>query len=670
MDTAQRRVLGLVAIASWLLIDAVRTAGPLLSDLFDTSLTLATASALLTFAAGGVLAWVCSIAGRHFGHGVVVLFMLAVTAVLRLGLPLLDGGWLIATGLYLTALALTTVVLAARVAMGNGGGGSLLAGTALGGAGAVTEQTLLRTWDAVWRADALGWVALATLAALAVWVGWRCRTLEPAAASRGWWAYGLFWSLLLFAFANVAWVNAQTDERMSIGAAVAIISLVTAALLAAQEARTSRLVLAVLGSVGVGALVVLVLRPGTAALVALPIAAAVTALGAARFMRARPSTVARRLGAATVFGLAIIGPLLLVQLDYVRPLPVPAGLVMAAAGAAVVIAAAWLAWTSSPVGAGDGRWIAPGVLLRAGAALVVGGGLVAWTHSTYEQEPRVSADFLITPTALTWNVHYGVTPGLTGGPSVQLDQVADTLRSSGADVMMLQEVERGWVLAGGTDMVEYLAGELRLPFSYAGAHDPQLGNAILTSRAHAEPRTLELDRGDGPQDRSALAVDFMGATFVTAHLQSTADAEATREAQVEQLAAWLDVPQPVVIGADLNATPDSRVLAALTSAGFVDAQQAVGIPGPTYLGTEADGSESATLDYLLGRGVEFTSFATLGVPYSDHLPVLARVATGAVPPTDTGADINETQPDAGPSPSASPSVSPSTTVSPSATASS
>ncbi|MFW2513920.1 endonuclease/exonuclease/phosphatase family protein [Demequina sp. SO4-13] len=691
MISAQRRALFLVAVASWLLLDSIRTAGPLLVPLYEDSLIIAVAAAIGTFAGGGVLAWLAAMVGRHFGHGIVVLYLLGVLAVLRLGLPFIGGGWLIAAGLYLVAFAIAGVVMTTRVAIGNGGSGTALAGTALGVAAAVVEHTVLRTWDAVWREDLLGWIAMGLVAALAIAAGALGRTLEPAPSSRGWWAFGLHWSLLVFAFANVGWVNAQTDLRMSAGAAITIVSLCLGAGLAAQVHRVSRVVTAVIAAVGAVALAVVMLLPGTDAALALPVATAATTLAAAHALRPAASTPARRLVAALVFGLAMIGPALVMQLDYEISLGVPPLTVAVAAGVAVLTYGTWRAWSAD--GAADARaaglepdrthgtddsvlepdshspdvapegntrpsgWIAPGVPLAAALGVVAAIGVGAWTHTTYEQPRVYSADFIQAPYVTSWNVHFGVTHEAGAGPRVDPDEIAAALQ--GTDVAMLQEVQRGWLLGGGTDMVEFLAGELDLPYSFAAAHDRQFGNLILTSRPHADPRTLELSYGDGPQGRSALAVDFMGATYASAHLQSTDDADQTRVTQVEELLAWLDAPQPTVVGGDFNVEPGSPVHRAMIDAGFASAQEEIGVIGPTYVGPDLTGEQAAQIDYLFGRNVEFTEFELRSLPWSDHWPLTARASTGALAPTDPEADLNEVQPAPAPSPSPSASASPS-----------
>ena len=672
MNNAQPRVIGLVAIASWLLLDSVRMAGPLLSGLYETSHISATLATIATFGGGGVLAWIGAMLGRNFGHGTVMMFLLGALAVLRLGLPFVSDGWLIAAGLYLAAFAIAAVVMTTRIAMGNGGPGYVLAGTSLGAAAAVAEQAVLRTWDAVWRADGLGWAAMALVAVLAIFNGWRCRSLEPAGASRGWWALGLHWSLLVVAFANVAWVNAQTDMRMSYGAALAVIALCVSAGLAAQSHRVSRITMIVIGVLGIIAMGIFLQREGSLTAIALPVALAATTLAAAQSLRTSDSSPARRFLAAVVFGLAIIVPPVLVQIETDLPLGFPHLAVMLAAGVAVIAygaAQTWSAADKTPAG----PWILPGVVLRVGVGVVVAVGVGYWTHTTYEQERNYSADFLAAPYLLSWNVHQGVTHEMASGPRIDLDEVA--LAVAGHDVIALQEVNRGTLFGGGTDMLEFLAGELELPYSYSAAHDRQYGNAIFTSRPHSNPRDVELTQDAGPERRSALAVDFMGTTFASAHLQTTDDANDSRQTQAEELAEWLSGEHPTVVAAALGCPPGSPAHAAMLQFGFHDVQAAWEVDSPTYIGPGIEGENAEIRDFLFVRHVEVPEFSLLPVPWSDHFPLVARIATGAQAPTVADIDRNEVQPlpsDAvvppvvpspTPDPTASPSASPSPAVS-------
>ncbi|GMA34829.1 hypothetical protein GCM10025876_10330 [Demequina litorisediminis] len=184
---------------------------------------------------------------------------------------------------------------------------------------------------------------------------------------------------------------------------------------------------------------------------------------------------------------------------------------------------------------------------------------------------------------------------------------------------MLQEVDRGGLLGGGTDMVEYLAGETRMEIAYAPAASAQVGNAILTSRAHSGERTIELPEApDGPA-RSALAIDFMGATYASAQLSGD-QADAAAE-QAATLASALAGTEVAVVGADLGdalgtEAPDSSALDTLADAGW-DAL--------AHGSATVDGEEIAGVGVIIGRAVTLDEVAVVATVGSDHAPLIARV---------------------------------------------
>ncbi|WP_284327630.1 hypothetical protein [Demequina litorisediminis] len=418
MDSAQRRALGLVAVAAWLLIDSLRTAGPLLLDLSESGPAPAALAAVATAAGAALIAWIASETAKHLGHGGTVAFLISVVAVFRLALPVLSGTWLIGAGLYLLALALAAVVMTARVALGNGGGSALLAGTSLGAGAALAEQALLRTFDAPWRQDEWGWNALAVVAVLAIVNGIRCRDLEPAPSSRGWWAYGLYWAGLLFGFANLAWINVQADVRMSGGLILGMLGAVLGAHLASQStALTVPLRVTILG-LGAVAAAVAFLTTGTTAAIAIPVAAAAAALGAALAIRPADVAPAARFGATLVFIAAVLAPLALTTIDRFAEVPLAAEAVMAVTVIAVIIGGGVRGWDLARGTALGGVW------LRVGVFTLLGAGLAGWTWNTYEQPRAFTMDFLTEPIAMTWNVHQGIAPTDQGGPAIRLDDIA------------------------------------------------------------------------------------------------------------------------------------------------------------------------------------------------------------------------------------------------------
>src|SRR5690606_11603502 len=134
---------------------------------------------------------------------------------LRCVVPVVAEDVLITVGLIMTALALALALSAARLAVVDGGGPVLAIGVALGASGAILEQVVVRTWDAVWRADALGWTLIIGLALAVVGTAWINRSARTERNTRGWWAYGLYMSVTLYALGNIAFVNSQSGLRMS-----------------------------------------------------------------------------------------------------------------------------------------------------------------------------------------------------------------------------------------------------------------------------------------------------------------------------------------------------------------------------------------------------------------------------------------------------------------------
>ena len=59
-----------------------------------------------------------------------------------------------------------------------------------------------------------------------------------------------------------------------------------------------------------------------------------------------------------------------------------------------------------------------------------------------------------------------------------LEAIAQVIEESGADVVALQEVSRGWLIDGSTDMAGWLSRRLGMPILFRGTTDPVWGNAI------------------------------------------------------------------------------------------------------------------------------------------------------------------------------------------------
>ena len=228
---------------------------------------------------------------------------------------------------------------------------------------------------------------------------------------------------------------------------------------------------------------------------------------------------------------------------------------------------------------------------------------------------------------VTWNLHYGVNDDAAVDPAT----IADTLRAQHADVIMLQEVNRGWPIGAGTDLAEWLSRALGMAYVWSPAADGQFGNVILSSLPMSDVRTGRLPYGQGPQRRSYARATVQlpsgrGVSVCTAHLQSVTDHHATRNAEIDTLLARCGHQRPAVLAGDLNAMPGWAEIAKFERAGLVSAQDATGHAGEL---TSPTVRPRYRPDWMFGTDdVSFSRFAVLRTRASDHFPLAATVRLG------------------------------------------
>ncbi len=174
--------------------------------------------------------------------------------------------------------------------------------------------------------------------------------------------------------------------------------------------------------------------------------------------------------------------------------------------------------------------------------------------------------------ALSLNLHGGRTPA--GDPA--LGRVAIELRAWDADLVLLQEVDRGRDRTGGVDQAQRLAGRLGFDAVYGPTRrfrPGSTGNAILSRWPVADVAQAALPGARGAYRRGLVraTVDVGGQSvdvFVT-HLDHVSPG--LRRAQARAVAAAVRrSPRPVLLGGDLNAEPGMPATQALRRSGLVD----------------------------------------------------------------------------------------------------
>jgi endonuclease/exonuclease/phosphatase family metal-dependent hydrolase len=232
--------------------------------------------------------------------------------------------------------------------------------------------------------------------------------------------------------------------------------------------------------------------------------------------------------------------------------------------------------------------------------------------------------------AASFNIHHGV--GVDG--LLNLERIATVVEDTHPDVIGLQEVDRHFgERSDFVDQAMWLADRLDLHVVFGanidlepltpGAPRRQYGTAILSRYRIREWRNTLLPRPAGGEQRGLLeaVINVRGVSVraYNTHLQHNSQEE--RLAQVAAIRSIVaEARESVVLVGDLNATPDSPEIGAITE-DLADAWAQAGEgDGFTY---DAE-TPHARIDYVLtSSDVVARTAAVVTSDASDHLPVVA-----------------------------------------------
>jgi endonuclease/exonuclease/phosphatase family metal-dependent hydrolase len=237
---------------------------------------------------------------------------------------------------------------------------------------------------------------------------------------------------------------------------------------------------------------------------------------------------------------------------------------------------------------------------------------------------------------LVYNIH----AGKDAAGADNLADVAALIRTTGADVVLLQEVDRRTKRSGVTDQLQSLIdatgyqGVFGKSLDYDGG---EYGVAALSRHGFTFDFTSPLQvtpvqtRAGGSHEprvvQTAAAMTRRGRlqAFNT-HL----DASATAEYRIQEVTQLLlpvrvrmSAATPVVVGGDFNAEPGSAPIKAMLDAGLRDAWTECGQgDGFTY----PTAAPVKRIDYLfLSQGLRCSSAQVLDSTASDHRPLLVTL---------------------------------------------
>jgi endonuclease/exonuclease/phosphatase family metal-dependent hydrolase len=210
----------------------------------------------------------------------------------------------------------------------------------------------------------------------------------------------------------------------------------------------------------------------------------------------------------------------------------------------------------------------------------------------------------------TFNMRHGV-----GVDSVlDLDRTAEVLREAAAEVVGLQELDRGVQRSGGLDQPGVLAELIGMDVRFHRTTTTGGGEygIAVAAREHGEQQFIRLPRHDKEEPRGAVVTRHGDINVVITHVTKPGPARALQLQRLAELAR--DLGPNVVLMGDLNT--ERHDLGPLISAGLDPGPQ-----HPTMVMTPR-----LQLDYVMtGPGVELVDSWTVDVRASDHVALVAEV---------------------------------------------
>ena len=226
---------------------------------------------------------------------------------------------------------------------------------------------------------------------------------------------------------------------------------------------------------------------------------------------------------------------------------------------------------------------------------------------------------------------YNIQNGVSVSERFDLEQIARVIEEQHPDVVVLQEVSRGWLVTSGVDEVLWLSQRLNMNYAFGpNSDDGMWGNVVLSRAPIGSVRKVQYDVTENLK-RSVLQVDITtqaGDLWVLAtHLDDPRDAGAIRLEQAKELIATWNHQTPTLLMGDMNSDPADPVISTFRAAGLID------------LGRNLDPAETTSrdgrrIDYIFGTpDVGLADIRVPNVWTSDHRPVVARVS---LQPVQTG----------------------------------
>jgi endonuclease/exonuclease/phosphatase family metal-dependent hydrolase len=217
---------------------------------------------------------------------------------------------------------------------------------------------------------------------------------------------------------------------------------------------------------------------------------------------------------------------------------------------------------------------------------------------------------------------FNIQEGFSNENIWSLEETARTIEEHDPDIVVLQEITRGWLVMSSVDEVRWLADRLEMDFAYSGnSHDGLWGNAILSRLPIVSTGAVVYSTTDNLR-RGAVAVEVQTDTgnlvVIDTHLDNPRGSVDVRLEQITELLGFWDGITPAIIAGDFNADPGSPEWQTLSDAGFIDSGEG---------SSETTSEDERRIDYIwITPNLQVDSYTVPDVWVSDHRPVVADLS--------------------------------------------
>lgn len=555
-------------------------------------------------------------------------FLLALLSA-RVGLQLANGGTTQFVFASITVVA--SVIALALLAAHSKSGQRTRLGVLLGVAISATLLVWLGGIDLAWRRGGWAWLLLAVIIA-ATWLTaaqlpttvWQSPTgaFDLRGPAWPWWILGavlLLVAILITPTGRIATATGWSDQIVAaVGSALfaaLVLGFVSARRFASRMTAAFASVAVVVGAIGA-------LRADSVAAVVAQ-AVLVLALGLFVGMTTSAATASRRRHTIAVGGMFLVYVLL--GFAYYAPYDLnvpysPRTILLIAVTVLALTGISMLRGTFVPA-------VREHVRVRHLVAMLAGCGLLAMTGYYLVPGPADEPVARFSSATELRVVLYNIHMGFDAQGQLSTAALARAVAAHQPDIVVLNEVDRGWMTTGSRDNLRMIQRELGFEYVFAPAADDVWGNAILSRFPITSSSVERLPRGRDAMTRSLQTAiieldENHQIAVVGTHLSHVDVQGDTRIPQVRSLVATVarlrDRGIPIVVAGDLNAEPASPELQSFTEL----LQPALPPATPTFPSWEP----AVQIDHILVSS-DFTvlSHHVFDNTLSDHLGIAATL---------------------------------------------